>query len=75
MYIVSNIVHPESFRSKIQIAITFACRNRLFAMMSLRAFICIHVFAFAFVCEYCSPSTMCAYVRVYARMYVYTCMM
>ena len=35
------------------------------ATMSLRAF------AFAFVCEYCSRSTACAYVRAHALTYVY----
>ena len=69
-----RIVHPESFRSNAQNAIAFACRNRPrvkrndeFACVYLRS----RAFAFAFVCEYCSRLTACAYVRAHARTYVY----
>ena len=61
VWLIGAIVHPESFRSKN--ANAFASRNRPridrndeFACVYLRSR------AFAFVCEYCSPSTACAYV-------------
>ena len=61
-------VHPESFRSNARIAIAFARRNRPrvdrndeFACVYLRSR------AFAFVREYCSRSTACAYMRAYVR--------
>ena len=67
------IVHPESFRSNTQIAIAFAHRNRPRVHRN-DEFACVYLrscaFVFAFVCEYCSRSTACAYVRAYAR----TCM-
>ena len=70
----SSIVHPESFRSNVQNAIAFARRNRPRVKRN-DAFACVYLrsraFAIAFVCEYCSQSTTCAYVRAHARTYVY----
>ena len=52
----------------MQIVIAFARRNHAcvnhndkFACVYLRS----RVFAFAFVCEYCSRSTVCTYMRIY----------
>ena len=65
LHIYNIIVHPESSRSNTQSLIAFACRNRPhvdrndeFACVFLRSR------AFACVCEYCSQSTVRAYVRV-----------
>ena len=70
----TRIVHPESFRSNVQIPIMFARRNRPRVDCS-DEFACVYLhlraFAFACVCEYCSRSTACAYVRAYIR----TCVM
>ena len=71
-----RIVHPESFRSYAQITIAFAHRNRPFVHCN-DEFACVDLrsraFAFAFVCEYSSRSTACAYVRAFAHTYVRTC--
>ena len=71
---VQSTVHPESFRSNAQIAIGFACRNRPrvhrndeFAYVYLRS----HAFPFAFVCDYCSQSTVRACVREYVRVFFF----
>ena len=66
------IVHPKSFRSNAQNAIAFARRNcpRVKRNDDF-AYVYLRLRAFAFVCEYCSQSTACAYVRAHARTYVY----
>ena len=57
------IVHPESLdlTSKTQSRLHAEISHASIATMSLRAFICVRVRAFTFVCEYSSRST--AYVR------------
>ena len=55
-----NIVHPESFRSNAQIAIAHTSIAMMFACVYLHS----RAFAFAFVCEYCSRSTACAWGTV-----------
>ena len=56
-----SIVHPESFRSNAQNANAFARRNRPRVDRN-DEFACVYLCLRAFVCEYCSQSTACAYV-------------
>ena len=61
------IVHPESFRSNAQNANAFARRNRPRVDRN-DEFACVYLRLRACVCEYCSRSTVCAYVRAHVRM-------
>ena len=66
----THIVHPECFRSNVQNAIAVARRNRPRVNRSSE-FACVYsrlrAFAFACICEYCSRSSVCAYVRAIAH--------
>ena len=67
------IVHPESFRSNAQNAITFARRNRPYVNRS-GEFACVYLhlraFAFVCVCEYILFAIECVRVRAIACAYV-----
>ena len=65
-----GIVHPERFRSNAQNTNAFARRNCPRVERN-DEFACVYLCLRAFICEYCSRLTACAYVRAYVRTYVY----
>ena len=56
------IVHPESFRSNVQIAIAFACRNRLRIHRS-DEFVCVYLRSRAVESIVCDRPCVRAYIR------------